>query len=273
MNSRGIVGFGPRAIGLAAVVAVVAFLGAAAFAVASAMNEESEVIHACVDPGGELRLVESDEECRPNEEPVHWNVEGPEGPAGPEGEQGPQGPEGPAGPEGPEGPAGHAEVFVNVEDGDATTLLDNAFMKFDGVEGEAESELHKGWSDVLSLSHRTTIEYDLQTRTVSGNAVPGLVEIVKPVDSASADLQGAAFFPAPFDTVEIELLRVEGEEKLPYYRIELTDVRVVDHKFGESNVGGVPTETISLLYESIRVTYTDPSGNEHSAFWAPIVIE
>jgi Collagen triple helix repeat (20 copies) len=73
------------------------------------------VILACADRQGDLRIVESHEECRRNETPVRWNVRGPQGPRGeigpqglpgPRGEQGPQGEQGPAGPQGPAGEPG-----------------------------------------------------------------------------------------------------------------------------------------------------------------------
>jgi hypothetical protein len=76
------------------------------------------VLLACANRQGDLRLVDSHDECRKNEIPVQWSVRGPQGPQGPvgpqgmtgeqgpQGEQGAQGAQGPAGPEGPQGPEG-----------------------------------------------------------------------------------------------------------------------------------------------------------------------
>jgi hypothetical protein len=64
----------------------------------AAMATTPTVIEACVNPGnGNLRLVDADTACHPNEARIQWNVQGPAGPAGPAGPQGPAGPAGPAG--------------------------------------------------------------------------------------------------------------------------------------------------------------------------------
>jgi hypothetical protein len=73
------------------------------------------IVRACADKQGDLRIVDSHDECRRNETPVQWNVRGPQGPRGeigPQGVpgqpgiQGPQGDRGPIGPEGPKGEPG-----------------------------------------------------------------------------------------------------------------------------------------------------------------------
>jgi hypothetical protein len=70
------------------------------------------VLRACADKHGELRLVDSHDDCRRGEAPVFWSVRGPQGPEGErgaQGEPGPQGEQGPpgdAGPQGAPGPAG-----------------------------------------------------------------------------------------------------------------------------------------------------------------------
>lgn len=40
----------------------------------------AQVIHACVGQNGQLRLVETSDECRHNETPISWNQAGPESP-------------------------------------------------------------------------------------------------------------------------------------------------------------------------------------------------
>jgi Collagen triple helix repeat (20 copies) len=67
---------------------------------------QDDVMLACADRSGELRLVESHRECRRNEAPVRWNVVGPRGTQGDMGPQGPQGPEGAKGETGPKGEPG-----------------------------------------------------------------------------------------------------------------------------------------------------------------------
>jgi len=91
---------------VAAVLAVALFGGTTW---AFAHGGDGSLIHACLNPAGQIRIVGPDENCRPQETPLDWNIvgpTGPQGPPGPEGPTGPTGPQGPTGPEGPEGPTG-----------------------------------------------------------------------------------------------------------------------------------------------------------------------
>ena len=98
-------------LGLPVAVATAMLLSAAPVAVSGSSDVTSvptagDVVLACANKQGDVRIVESHTECRRNETPVRWNVRGPEGPRGAVGPQGPQGPQGPAGPRGEQGPAG-----------------------------------------------------------------------------------------------------------------------------------------------------------------------
>ncbi|HEX8794279.1 MAG TPA: hypothetical protein VF765_25220 [Polyangiaceae bacterium] len=64
------------------------------------------VINACEDLTGAVRIVAASSACRPNETAISWNIQGPVGPVGPVGPIGPQGDQGPIGPVGPAGQTG-----------------------------------------------------------------------------------------------------------------------------------------------------------------------
>ncbi|MGA9784337.1 MAG: hypothetical protein WBQ52_19420, partial [Terracidiphilus sp.] len=83
------------------------FVLATATAIAGAAPASTPtVINACYNRTfKQLRIVNSTSECRRDEEPLTWNVEGP---AGATGATGPVGPIGPVGPMGATGPAGSA---------------------------------------------------------------------------------------------------------------------------------------------------------------------
>jgi hypothetical protein len=82
-----------------------------AFAQAAA---KTDVISACVNRNGSIRIAVDDESCGRNERRISWNKQGlpgavgPIGPVGPTGADGPAGPSGPAGDQGPAGPKGEA---------------------------------------------------------------------------------------------------------------------------------------------------------------------
>ena len=60
----------------------------------------ADVITACVKPNGGMRIVTPGTECRGDETPLAWNVQGPQGP---QGQPGMDGMDGGPGPEGPPG--------------------------------------------------------------------------------------------------------------------------------------------------------------------------
>ncbi len=93
---------GPRNFAIAA-----SLLFAAAAAVAAPPPPSPNVINACYSrESGRARIVNSITECRREEKPLTWNIEGPAGPAGAQGPQGPMGLPGVAGPAGPAGVTG-----------------------------------------------------------------------------------------------------------------------------------------------------------------------
>ena len=57
-------------------------------------QSSTEVIHACADGRGTLRMIPAGGSCEVNETPVSWNAQGIQGAAGATGAQGPAGPRG-----------------------------------------------------------------------------------------------------------------------------------------------------------------------------------
>jgi hypothetical protein len=81
---------------LAAVLCGGAVAGATGAALAlGGADTEASVIHACRHPnGGWVRIVAAETACRPREQALSWNVQGPTGDAGPAGPPGPKGDKG-----------------------------------------------------------------------------------------------------------------------------------------------------------------------------------
>jgi hypothetical protein len=81
-----------RALGVALAACAGAAAAWAAFALAGTNAEADSVIHACRHPnGGWVRIVSTEGACRPREQALSWNVQGPKGDPGPEGPPGPKG--------------------------------------------------------------------------------------------------------------------------------------------------------------------------------------
>jgi hypothetical protein len=85
------------------IVLAIVLVGGVTWAFAS----DGNTIHACVNKSsGEIKIVDSSDDCKNNEQYLEWTIVGPQGPPGPQGPQGDTGPQGPQGPQGDTGPQG-----------------------------------------------------------------------------------------------------------------------------------------------------------------------
>ncbi len=124
---------------------------AAMCAVATASAQETRSITAGAGPNGQLRLVESADDCRKSETSLQWSVIGPQGPRGDRGPQGdvgpkgdkgdagdkgdrgeagPQGDQGEQGPQGAPGPGFTGDQFYTVGIGDLRPMMGQAPLSF-----------------------------------------------------------------------------------------------------------------------------------------------
>ena len=149
-----------RTILLGLVLAAAAF--GAVSVVQAAVTDSGGVIHGCVLPSGNLRVVVgSGRGCRRNETPLDWNQAGVPGPPGAVGPPGPAGPQGPAGPAGPP-----ATVLLAVVDKGCAGVLG----------GDATGVTHPapGRCDVVFSRDVSDCRSDIQSSAADGSwLMPG----------------------------------------------------------------------------------------------------
>ena len=131
-----------------------------------------------------------------------------------------------------------------------------AFIKFDGVDGEAQDRDHRGWSDLESFSQAMR-----RTQPAAGGGRLGTVVFediacVKTLDKASPKLAEAVAKGKVFPKAEIHLTTQFGDERVVYYAYELRNVLLTSYQVGGS-ADAVPSEQLSLNFEEIKVTYTE----------------
>lgn len=139
-----------------------------------------------------------------------------------------------------------------------------AYLKLDGIDGEATSPAHDGWIHVLSV--QTGIA---RTGTRTGPHLSPL-RVRKPVDRATPWLYRACATGSIIPRASLELVREEGK-RLRYYRVVLENVIVSSIQTGGSATGH-PEEDVDLNYSKVTWTYTetDPAGSpvgDHRAYW------
>jgi type VI secretion system secreted protein Hcp len=134
------------------------------------------------------------------------------------------------------------------------------FIKFDGVDGEANDKDHKNWSDLLSMTwglHKAGAGATGQTRR-RGVATVEDVICTKEYDKASPKLSESVLSGKVFAKVEIHNTATYGESRATFLKYELKNVAVSTHAISAAGAGdAVPTETFSLNFEQVKQTYVE----------------
>ena len=143
------------------------------------------------------------------------------------------------------------------------------YMKINDIPGESTAPGHEGSIEILSYSLGTamsTIE-----RSTSGSPTHGAphgqdVVVSKTADAASPLMYAFCCQGKNLKDVIISVNRTDGAGgQVEYLQIKMTDTIISSFQHGGANGGGVPTDTVSLNYGTIEVTYTkttsaDPGG-------------
>ena len=136
-----------------------------------------------------------------------------------------------------------------------------AFIKFDGVDGEAQDKDHKNWCDLLSFGQAMHQPGGSATGAARRRGDVVLEDIVcaKELDKASPKLAEATCKGKVFPKVEIHLTASYTDSgRVTYYAYELTNVMVTSYNVsGSGQSEDVPAEDFSLNFEEIKVTYTE----------------
>jgi len=135
-----------------------------------------------------------------------------------------------------------------------------AYIKFDGIEGEAQDKDHKGWSDLASFNqalHKPGAGTGATRRR--GDVILEDIALVKELDKASPKLAESVCKGKVFPKVEIHVTASYTDSgRVTYYAYELTNVQVVSYNIsGSGQSEDVPVEDVSLNFEEIKVTYTE----------------
>lgn len=135
------------------------------------------------------------------------------------------------------------------------------FIKFDGLDGEAQDADHKNWSD-LEAFNQVIRQPDSPSasaaRRSSGSVIAEDIAVIKVLDKASPKLAEATLKGKVFMKVEIHVTRDYVDSgRVVYYAYELKNVLITSYQVGGINNGDFLTEEMSLSFEEIKVTYTE----------------
>ena len=136
-----------------------------------------------------------------------------------------------------------------------------AYIKFDGVDGEAQDKDHKSWSDLATFGqalHQPGGGATGATRR-RGDVILDDIACSKELDKASPKIAESICKGKVFPKVEIHLTASYTDAgRVTYYAYELKNVLVSSYSIsGSGQSEDVPMEDFALNFEEIKVTYTE----------------
>ena len=152
----------------------------------------------------------------------------------------------------------------------------DAFVKFDGINGESTDSKHSGWIEAIQYNTGASQKVS-STASSAGGASSERTNVrpftfTKQVDSSSPKLFQACCAGTHFNKIVIAINRSGGDEKVKFMEYKLSNCIISDiSTHGGSD--GFPSESISINFGKIIVTYVKqrregggPAGNI-SAGW------
>lgn len=148
------------------------------------------------------------------------------------------------------------------------------YMHIPGIAGESVAVGHEGWIEVLAFSFGAFRPDDTSSGRARAATEFQPVSVTKWIDSATTDLLLATANGRALPSLQISVLRGGGAadgQRLPYFDVELRNVRVTSFSSGGSVGEDRLTENVTFAYQEIEWTYHQVSRNgsteSESASW------
>jgi len=144
-----------------------------------------------------------------------------------------------------------------------------AFLKLDGIEGESQDDAYKNQIEVQSFGWGASNSSSFRHGTGSGVGVGDThdIQISKYTDKSSLTLMNKCTTGKTIPSGQLTLLKMQGETKIAYFKIELTDVVITAWTMSGSGGGELPSENVTLHFVKHKTSYLpqgdtgDPTGN------------
>jgi type VI secretion system Hcp family effector len=132
------------------------------------------------------------------------------------------------------------------------------YIKFDGIEGEAQDKDHKAWTDLQSLSWGLSKSGEGATGQTRRRGVVTVHDMscTKEVDKSTPKLAEAVCSGKVFPKVEIHDTATYGDARATFLKFELKNVAITSQDMSAAGGGdAVPVESFSLNFEEVKQTY------------------
>lgn len=137
------------------------------------------------------------------------------------------------------------------------------YLKIPDIPGESKASGHEEEIDISSIQWNISLppSEEGSGRTGGGPEFGNLV-VSGLIDKSTPKLLEASASRRAFDEVIISFRKDSGDAHLDYLKITLTNVHIASYDLSTDASSEVPSVTVGLTYEALRVVYTefDESG-------------
>jgi type VI secretion system secreted protein Hcp len=135
------------------------------------------------------------------------------------------------------------------------------FLKIPGVDGESPKKGHEKEIEIFSFSMGASNPSTVSSGTGSGAGKVDIssMSIQKSVDLASAKLFLKCCSGSHFDTATLTAREAGGDAPVEYWIMEFKQVYIDSVSWGGASGGGKPTESVSVSFKEVKITYWSQS--------------
>ena len=137
------------------------------------------------------------------------------------------------------------------------------YLKIDGIEGEAQDLVHAGQIEILSFSWGVTNQGSGAVGTGSGSSRASLQDlyVTKHVDKSTPSLFLDCCTGKSHDSATLYVRKAGGDNAVEYLTYEMSEVFITSLQTSGSDGGGLATETASLNFAKLELTYTPQNAD------------
>ena len=153
-------------------------------------------------------------------------------------------------------------------------MAGDIFLKLGDIKGESQGDGHKDEIELMSWSWGAT--QSGSTQSIQGSTA-GKVNVhdltfTKLVDSATPNLVKAVCGGTAYKEALLVCQKSAGagKPKVPYLKIKLGNVLISSHSIGGTGGSDETTETISLNFGKVEVTYTQQTAEGGAGKAVPV---
>jgi type VI secretion system secreted protein Hcp len=135
----------------------------------------------------------------------------------------------------------------------------DAYLKLDTVDGESTRKGFEKWIEIFSFSLGASNPATIGSGAGAGAGKVSMsaLSVMKKSDATSPKLFGACCAGKHFPKASLVLNKAGGDASVDYIKYEFTEVFVDSVQWsGASGGDDTPTESLSLAFATVHVTYT-----------------